>query len=165
MWPDTQEYVRPKYAADPGHLEQIYRRLQTLPGEGHESGKIEPRVLLLSDDAADVFELGVRQNDMDVCEGTGPYKGFVGMVLRLSLMAWASKGGREPETVSVATLAAVLEFVDDYAKPGAARVFVTRHCRKPSAMRRHWPATSSSAASPGSRRATSDAPVELQHSS
>jgi hypothetical protein len=131
VWPDTQEYVRPKYAADPGHLEQIYRRLQTLPAERHESGKIEPRVLLLSDDAADVFELWVRQNDMDVREANGLYKGFVGklrgMVLRLSLVAelmgWASKGGREPETISVATLAAVLEFVDDYAKPSALRVF------------------------------------------
>ncbi len=131
VWPEAKEYVRPTRVADAGYLDAIYRRLQTLQADRKESGRIEPRVMLLSDAAANVFEAWIRENDVAVREASSLYKGFVGklrgMVLRLALvaemLAWADKGGREPDAISLETLAAVLEFVDDYAKPSALRVF------------------------------------------
>ena len=131
VWPDPIQYQRPRQIADVSALERIYRRLLLLEAERSESGRIEPRVLLLSDDAADIFEAWVVQNDETVREASGLYKGFVGklrgMVLRLALvvelMTWAAGSGREPTTISPETLAGVLEFVDSYAKPSALRVF------------------------------------------
>ncbi|MDY7525853.1 YfjI family protein [Sphingomonas sp. 10B4] len=131
VWPDPIQYRRPRQVADVGKLERLYRRLQQLEAKRSDSGKIEPRVLLLASDTADVFEAWVRENDDAVREASSLYKGFVGklrgMVLRLALvvelMGWAAVGGCEPDTISVKTLAAVLGFVDDYAKPSALRVF------------------------------------------
>lgn len=131
VWPDPIVYQRPRQIADVSALERIYRRLLHLEAHSDEGGRIEPRVLLLADDAADVFEAWVRDNDEAVREASSLYKGFVGklrgMVLRLSLvvelMTWAAGSDREPATISLATIVAVLGFVDDYAKPSAARVF------------------------------------------
>ncbi|WP_010162584.1 DUF3987 domain-containing protein [Sphingomonas sp. PAMC 26617] len=131
VWPDSQDYKRPKNIADVSQLETIYRRLHQIQAERLERGRIAPYALYLDTAAADVFEEWIRDNDVAVREASGLYKGFCGklrgMVLRLALvvelLTWAAKGGREPETISVATLAAVLEFVDDYAKPSALRVF------------------------------------------
>ncbi|WP_426262991.1 DUF3987 domain-containing protein [Sphingomonas sp. PWP1-2] len=131
VWPDPIQYRRPRQVADASQLERLYRRLHQLEADRTDGGKIAPRVLLLSSSAADVFEQWVQENDEAVREASSLYKGFVGklrgMVLRLALvaelMAWASEGGAEPDTISVATLAAVLKFVDDYAKPSALRVF------------------------------------------
>lgn len=131
VWPDPIKYQRPRHVADLSQLEVVYRRLLELTADHDETGKVEPRVLLLADDAADVFEAWTRDNDEAVREAHSLYKGFIGklrgMVLRLALvvelLAWAAKGGREPDTISYQTLTAVLGFVDDYAKPSALRVF------------------------------------------
>jgi hypothetical protein len=131
VWPDPILYQRPRQIADTEQLERIYRRLQQLDAPRLEDGRIDPRVLLLADDAADVFEAWVRDNDAAVREASSLYKGFVGklrgMVLRLALvvelMSWAANGDREPDTISLTTLVSVLGFVDDYAKPSALRVF------------------------------------------
>jgi hypothetical protein len=109
----------------------MYRRLQQLDAPRLADGRIDARVLLLADDAADVFEAWVRDNDAAVREASSLYKGFVGklrgMVLRLALvvelMGWAQGGDREPTTIGLETLISVLGFVDDYAKPSALRVF------------------------------------------
>jgi hypothetical protein len=131
VWPDPIRYTRPRQIADLSKLERVYRRLLQLDAPRNDDGQIEPRVLLLAEDAADVFEAWVRDNDEAVREASALYKGFVGklrgMVLRLSLVAelmgWAANGAREPATISLQTLVAVLGFVDDYAKPSALRVF------------------------------------------
>ncbi|MEG3178184.1 DUF3987 domain-containing protein [Sphingomonas sp. RB3P16] len=131
VWPDAQEYRRPDSIADVSQLETIYRRLHQLRADTLEGGRIAPETLYLDSGAADVFEAWIRNNDVAVREATGLYKGFVGKlrgtVLRLALvvelMTWAGVGGREPEVISARTLAAVLEFVDDYAKASALRVF------------------------------------------
>jgi hypothetical protein len=132
VWPDPIRYQRPRSVANVGALERVYRRLQSIAADRGEDGRIEPRVLLLAEDAADVFEAWVRDNDDAVREASSLYKGFVGklrgMVLRLALvaelLAWAEgEEGREPTTISLTTIVAVLGFVDDFAKPSALRVF------------------------------------------
>ncbi|TCP36535.1 DUF3987 domain-containing protein [Sphingomonas sp. BK235] len=131
VWPDPIRYQRPRELADVSQLEQIYRRLLSLEASKGEDGRIEARVILLATDAADVFEAWIRDNDEAVREASSLYKGFVGklrgMVLRLALVAellsWAATGDREPTTITLRTIVAVLEFVDDYAKPSAIRVF------------------------------------------
>ena len=131
VWPDPIKYKRPRQIADVGELERVYRRLLQLDAGRLDDGRIDARVLLLDDDAADVFEAWVQDNDEAVREASSLYKGFVGklrgMVLRLSLvvelMTWAATGNREPTTISLKTIVSVLGFVDDYAKPSAVRVF------------------------------------------
>lgn len=131
VWPDPIRYQRPRQIADVSKLERLYRRLSGLSATMTDDGRVEPHVLPLADDAADVFEAWVRDNDDAVREASSLYKGFVGklrgMVLRLSLvtelLAWAATGEDEPTTVSLTTLVAVLDFVDTYAKPSAVRVF------------------------------------------
>jgi len=131
VWPDPIIYHRPRLIANVDQLEQVYRRLLQLDAPRHDDGRIDPHILLLADDAADVFEAWVRDNDATVREASSLYKGFVGklrgMVLRLCLVVelinWAATGDREPATISLRTLVAVLGFVDDYAKPSALRVF------------------------------------------
>jgi putative DNA primase/helicase len=81
--------------------------------------------------AADVFEQFERHNRDAGDDASGLYKSFCGklpgMVLRLSLVAelsrWAFEGGPEPKAISAKTVASVAEFIDEYAKPTAMRVF------------------------------------------
>ena len=87
--------------------------------------------LTLDDAAADIFEQFERANREAGDEAAGLYKSFCGklpgIVLRLALVTelagWAYRGGVEPQTISAKTIAAVAEFVDEYAKPMAMRVF------------------------------------------
>jgi putative DNA primase/helicase len=94
-------------------------------------GQDLPVTLCLVDKAADVFEAFDRANREAGDDAAGLYKSFLGklpgMALRLALIAeyagWAYQGGAEPKSISVQTIAAVAEFVDEYAKPTALRVF------------------------------------------
>lgn len=130
-WPEPIQYQRPTSVADADRLEAIYRRLSGLPSQRDEDGRVIPEVLLLDDAAGSIFEAWIRDNDAAIKEAAGLFKGFLGklrgMALRLALIAelisWAAKGGREPTSISAATLVSVLEFVEDYAKPSALRVF------------------------------------------
>ncbi len=87
--------------------------------------------LHLDDAAADIFEQFERANREAGDEAAGLYKSFCGklpgMLLRLALVTelsgWAYIGGVEPQTISAKTIAAVAEFIDEYAKPTALRVF------------------------------------------
>lgn len=131
VWPDPIPYRRPRVVAEPGRLESIYRRLASLSAEVAEDGRIVPQVLRLSDDAADIFEAWIAENDAAAEEAAGLYCGFLGklrgMALRLALVSelltWAASGGDEPTTVSARSITAALAFLDDYAKPTALRVF------------------------------------------
>lgn len=130
-WPEPRRYQRPQNIADLGLLETVYRRLSDLSAETDEGGAIVPDVLLLDDAAGKIFEAWICDNDDAGAEAAGLYKGFLGklrgMVLRLALvaelLAWARRGGSEPDSIGAATLVSVLQFVDSYAKPSALRVF------------------------------------------
>ncbi|MCA1653677.1 MAG: DUF3987 domain-containing protein [Sphingomicrobium sp.] len=130
-WPDRCDYQRPRRVTDHAALESIYRRLDDLAwGVGHDGRQVAV-TLTLDPAAADVFEQFERANRDAGDEAGGLFKSFCGklpgMVLRLALVAelagWAYRGGPEPQSISAKTIAAVAEFVDEYAKPMALRVF------------------------------------------
>ena len=129
VWPEAIPYRRPREVAQPGRLEQVYRRLTSLHADGIE--RIEPETLMLTDAAADIFEAWILENDAEIKEAAGLYLGFLGklrgVALRLALVSellvWAADGGPEPTHVGTAALTAALGFLDDYAKPTAVRVF------------------------------------------
>lgn len=130
-WPDPIRYQRPSHTADAAVLERVYRRLLSIEPQRDADDKPSPLVLMLSDDAATIFEEWIRDNDAVVQGTSGLLMGFLGklrgVVLRLALVAemiaWAAGNNAEPTTISATTLIAVLSFVDDYAKPSALRVF------------------------------------------
>jgi putative DNA primase/helicase len=118
--------------ADLSALDQIYRRLDglgwALDADGHNVAVTLP----LDAAAADIFEAWVAENQVGLDDAGSLYKGFCGKlrgtVLRLSLVsemvAWASgNGADEPRSISARTVAAAIEFVEEYAKPSALRVF------------------------------------------
>lgn len=130
-WPDKAPYHRPRRCADMGVLQNLYGRLDGLEWAINQAGENVAAVLPLDDDAADVFEAFERENRDAGDDAGGLFKSFCGklpgMVLRLALVSqysrWAYSGGPEPRTISAMTIGAVAQFVEDYAKPSALRVF------------------------------------------
>ena len=130
-WPDRSDYQRPRRVTDHAALESIYSRLDGLPWAVDAEGRQKGLTLTLDAAAADIFEQFERANREAGDEASGLYKSFCGklpgMVLRLALVTelagWAYRGGVEPQSISVTTIAAVAEFIDEYAKPMAMRVF------------------------------------------
>lgn len=128
-WPDPIPYRRPTRIADIGLLEHVYRKLHGLQGRGEADGEI----VRLDADAADIFEAWIQDAQAASVDAAPLYKGFLGklrgMALRVALvvqyLAWASDDDPmpAPSKISAATLVAVLDFIDSYAKPAALRVF------------------------------------------
>jgi putative DNA primase/helicase len=130
-WPDRPAYARPRRCGDQAAMEAIYSRLDGLAWGTDAQGRDVARTLPLDDAAADVFEQFERANRNAGDDASGLFKSFCGklggMVLRLALVSelakWAYEGGPEPKSISAKTVASVAEFVDEYAKPTALRVF------------------------------------------
>lgn len=130
-WPEKQGFARPTTPADPTKLERIYRRLDSLGWAVDPDGKAAPVVLPLTAQAADLFEAWAKENAELDSDASALFKSFVGKmdgaVLRLSLVAelvdWAINGGSERREVSARSVAAAAEWVEDYAKPMALRVY------------------------------------------
>jgi putative DNA primase/helicase len=130
-WPNPVRFSRPKRLANIGALETIFRRLEGLSWGIAEDGREVGITLPLDPAAADLYEKWAGEN-AEGTEDSGPlYRGFVGKlrgyVLRLALISeltrWAAEGRDEPRSVSAKTLGATIDFVEDYAKPAALRVF------------------------------------------
>jgi hypothetical protein len=131
MWPERPPYARPRRAADMSALQAVYERLDGLAWAVGDDGQSVPRVLNLSEDAADAFEGFERLNRIAGDDAAGMFKSFLGklsgLVLRLAIVSelgrWAYVGGDEPHEVSLATIEAVADWAEEYAKPMALRVF------------------------------------------
>lgn len=130
-WPDKLPFSRPRKIADTGALEAVYRRLEGLTWGQDDDGRNVAVTLPLSAAAADLFEAWQTDNAETDEQASGLMKSFLGkldgallrLALTAELSAWAWRGGLEPREVSLDTLAAAAEWVDDYAKPMAARVY------------------------------------------
>jgi putative DNA primase/helicase len=130
-WPNRPDYQRPKRCTDHSALKAIYDRLEQLEWGVGPDGRQVSVIINLDAHAADVFEQFERDNREAGDEAWGLYKSFCGklggMALRLALVSelarWAYEGGPEPKTISAKMIAAVAEFMDEYAKPTAMRVF------------------------------------------
>ncbi|MFZ5696160.1 MAG: DUF3987 domain-containing protein [Pseudomonadota bacterium] len=131
VWPDPVPLQRPRQLADVSRLEAIYRRLDGLQFGRDEAGNATAITLPLTPEASDLFHEWRLSNGQGVEDSGALYKSFCGKLpgalLRLSLamelVAWATRGGNEPEAVTVQTVAAVAEWIDEYAKPMALRVY------------------------------------------
>lgn len=130
-WPDKLPFARPKRIADSAALEDAYRRLEGLAWGMDGDGNNTAVMLPLSAAAADLFEAWQADNSETDDEASGLMRSFVGKLdgalLRLALVAelsgWAWRGGDEPREISLATMTAAAEWVEDYAKPMASRVY------------------------------------------
>lgn len=130
-WPEPRPFQRPKRCGDAGRLERIYRRLDGLRWAQDEKGNDVAFILPLTAEAADEFVLWASENDQDIDDTGSLFKNFCGkmkgVVLRLALVAellkWADQGGEEPREVSATSLLMAADFVNDYAKPMALRVY------------------------------------------
>ncbi|HKX78233.1 MAG TPA: YfjI family protein [Novosphingobium sp.] len=131
-WPDKLPTIRrPRQCADIDALESVFRRMESLSWGQDREGRQCHITLPLSADAADVFERWEQDNAQVDEDAAALFKSFVGkmngVVLRLSLVSemirWGWSGGPEPREVSADSLIAAAQWVDDYAKPMAERVY------------------------------------------
>ncbi len=131
-WPDKLLPRRPNARVDISRLESAYQRLEMLGWGTDADGKQQAIVLPLAPRAAAMFERWDVDNASTSGDGGNLYEAFVGKMsgaaLRLALVseltAWAfAGGGGEPGEISDASLAAAITWVEDYAKPMAARVY------------------------------------------
>jgi len=131
-WPKPISYRRPRQLADMNALERIYRRLDALEWGVDSDGRLVPITMSLEAAAADIFEAWMVENQQGLEDSGTLFKGFCGKlpgtVLRLSLISematWAAGGiGPEPRSIGARTVAAAIEFVEEYAKPMALKVF------------------------------------------
>ena len=131
FWPDKVPFRRPRQLADKGRLDRLLRRLAGLAWAADQHGGPVAMRLPLDAAGADMFERWKQETSATDEAGT-LYKGWEGkagaLVLRVALtiehLLWADGDLPDPpRVVSVATLASVIDFVEDYAKPMALRVF------------------------------------------
>ncbi len=130
-WPESLPYNPPSAPADMAALANLYRRLDGLQWGLGEEGKDVLVTLPLDPAAKAMLVEWIRANEAGMEDHSALYQGLVGKmrggVLRLALVAemlgWAWRGGTEPKCVSKQTLVHALDFVDEYVKPMALRVF------------------------------------------
>lgn len=130
-WPEKMPPRRVSGRVDMARLETAYQRLEMLRWGTDEGGDRAPIVLRLADDAADLFHEWEVENAASDGDGGALYEAFTGKMsgaaLRLALVSeltgWAFEGGAEPDVVSKRSVAAAITWVEDYAKPMAARVY------------------------------------------
>ena len=130
-WPEKRLPSRPRASADMAALEAAYERLELLGWGSDANGAKAPVILPLSERAAETFEPWDRHNASSDGDGGSLYESFVGKqsgaVLRLALVSeltrWAFDGGHEPTEISNRSIAAAIQWCEDYAKPMAQRVY------------------------------------------
>lgn len=148
-WPEKRLPSRPSGMLDLSSLQRAYERLELLPWGKSTDGSNCAVTLPFSASAANLFEEWDRDNSAGEKDGGSLYETFAGKmsgaVVRLSLVselvAWAFGGGAEPQEISDNAVLAAIEFVEDYAKPMAARVFgdaaVSKRDRNAALLARH----------------------------
>lgn len=130
-WPQAIPFRRPSSSGNEADLQALYERLDRLQWGQDDFGTDVAIKLHLTSDAADVFDHWGAENDEGLEDAGALYKSFCGklrgMVLRIALVSehikWAWQGGQEPRLVTADTVGAVCDFIEQYAKPMALRVF------------------------------------------
>jgi hypothetical protein len=130
VWPDPAPVKRPSTYPSDNFIAEAFARLRLEP-EIDENGNLHPRVLDLTPDAVDAFQIwreehfkgqGAVADMLKAAWGKMP-----GLLLRLSLVLelgwWAVEGGKEPEEVSLPTVQRAIHLVESYVKPMSAKVY------------------------------------------
>lgn len=136
-WPDPIAPFRPDVIAEDSILVNALRKLSKLSLENNHKNEKSPRVLFLSDEAADKFQKWREEHFVNEQDTYGPLKSAYGKapghVLRLALLLeliwWAIKAeivtneNNEPLSVSAKAIGASICLINNYFKPMAERVF------------------------------------------
>ncbi|MXO63432.1 DUF3987 domain-containing protein [Qipengyuania oceanensis] len=130
-WPEKLPPRRPAGRIDMSRLESAYQRLELLSWGSSAEGEQSPIVLPFTPRAADIFHEWEIENAASDGDGGSLYEAFVGkmsgtaarLALVSELTAWAFDGGNEPREISERSLAASIKWIEDYAKPMAARTY------------------------------------------
>ena len=130
-WPQAIPFRRPSSSGNEADLQSLYERLDGLEWGQDDLGANIATKLHLTRDAADIFDHWGAENDLGIEDAGTLYKSFCGklrgMVLRIALVSelikWAWQGGDEPHLVTAETVGAVCDFIEQYGKPMALRVF------------------------------------------
>lgn len=131
VWPDMQKFARPETFIDRSDdLLAIYHMLNRVTFDSRPADPFNPREIHLEPDAADRFERWIENHDEEFRNSIGHFAGFLGKaagtVLRVALIAEFLKAcvttSRSPKSVTLETLDAVIEWMDDYMKPMTLKV-------------------------------------------
>lgn len=131
-WPAPVGFTPPRPVKGSGRIAQIYEELSALPWGFGLNAENQAIVIPFSSSASDVYTAWQTGRSSEDSEFGGPlYQGLVGktrgLVPRLALIgelvAWAQRGGSEPQEIGAERVAAAIEFVEQYAMPSALRVF------------------------------------------
>lgn len=131
-YPEPVRRRRPTKPVSMAPLAEALRRLRALPFDRDAEGREVPRVVRLTDAAAQVFETWWRANGEEASDAVGLHQGTLGkgpgIVLRtallLELLDWAIQPpSPEPTTVGADAVARAIILFDDYWAGMALRVF------------------------------------------
>lgn len=131
-WPDPIAPFRPEEIAEDTFLVNALRKLSKLSLASNAKNEKCPRVLFLSDEAANKFQKWREEHFANEQDTYGPLKSSQGKapghVLRLALLLeltwWAiSNQTEEPLIVNTKAISASICFINSYFKPMAERVF------------------------------------------
>jgi hypothetical protein len=132
-WPDPIRPKRPSCTPDSGQLLRALRRLREMRMGTDEQGKEQPITIMLSDDAASLFDEWRGDNADEQATANGLYLSHLGkmpgMVLRLALvlehLTWSvsAEGTPEPPSISISSVGYAAHLVDSYFKPMAERAY------------------------------------------
>jgi Protein of unknown function (DUF3987) len=130
-WPEAVPPKRPDDMPVSARYHFAMQRLQSLEMGHDEKNLPTPKVIILSEEAACLFDQWRQENDRHSKEVyglmLGHYGKLPGIVLRLALtleyLSWCLGSEVEPQSISRQTLGRALDLVDGYFKPMAERVY------------------------------------------
>lgn len=132
VWADAVPYVVPSVTPDLDTIEVAFRGLDSLAWGSNAQGERDPIILPLDRDASDAFVALATLNseermdapDSLLMAAVGKMPGqVVRLALTLELLKWSIHGGPEPREVKGETMAAACDFMQEYIRPMAARVY------------------------------------------
>lgn len=130
-WPNSVPPRRPTGPPVPVFYQDALHRLMELELALEENGDPTPRLMMLSDEAADLLQEWRVENAANERNVFGLMKSHCGkmpgMVIRLALileyLGWCLGDKPEPSCVSVASVGYAIHLVNEYFKPMAERVY------------------------------------------
>ncbi len=130
-WPNPVPPRRPTGPPVPVFYQNALHRLMELEPALEENGDPTPRIMMLSEEAADLLDEWRRENAMTERNVFGLMKSHCGklpgMVIRLALsleyLGWCLIDRPEPTCVSAASIRYAIHLVNSYFKPMAERVY------------------------------------------
>lgn len=135
LWPDPIPPYRPKHRADNTLIMKAMQRLTALQMDTDKQGASIRRTVPLTEEAAHAFQEWRVKHFTAEKNVTGMLKSVYGkapgQLLRLALVieylwwaAYSESDTKEPETISLAAIAAAAHLIEAYFKPMAERVFL-----------------------------------------